>query len=334
MKLPRVTLRRPTLRQVALGVPGVLVSIVFVVLFARNADTIEFPDYEVPEGFTPAPAPTTAPPGVALPTLHAVAGTTTTVLPGLQGTSEVHGSVTGPQGPIGGATVRIERSVRGRIQRLDVVAGPDGGWGVPGLSGGAYRVRAFLPPTLAQRTAEVFFLTAGEQRPVDLVLESFAEPVVTIGVAPNPPLLDQPLNLAIQVTTRTVDADGIVRSQPLAGASVDVAIGGAWERETPASTTTSTSSSTSSTSTSSTSTTTFGTTTSTTEPASPGLVTDANGQVTVEYVCRSPGPAQVTVSVVASPGATPTVAVLAAPDCIDPATTTTASTAPPTSDVN
>ena len=173
---------------------------------------------------------------------------------------------------------------------------------MPGLGGGAYRVRAFLPPSLAERTASVFFLPAGEQRTVDLSVESFAEPAVSAAVAPDPPLLDQPINLVVQVVGRTVDADGVVHPQPIVGASVEVAVSGGWQRQAPTTTTTtSTTSSSSSTSTSFPTTSSTTTTSTTAVPASSESVTDTAGQVTIRYTCSAPGPTQLSITVRVTP---------------------------------
>jgi hypothetical protein len=282
-------------------VPAGVVAVALVVLLVRNADIAELPDYEVPEGFTPAPPPTTTPAGGALPALPSVDGTTTTAVPPNVGRARLSGFVTGPQGAVPGAVVRLERVIGGATQVLDVATGPDGRYDAPGIGGGRYRVRAFLAPTLAQPTGEVLFLTDGEERTVDLTVEAFAEPSVAIAVAPDPLLLDQPLNLAVRVSGRLVDPDGVVRTQPLVGGTVEVTASGGWSTVSPTAAT-----------------------------------TDGNGETRFSAVCRATVATQVQVVVrlpAAVPGTLPTTASFEVAACVDPATltTTTTSTIPPES---
>src|SRR5690606_1191562 len=95
--------------------------------------------------------------GVALPV---VAGETTSTLRET-GTARLVGTVTGPDGPVAGATVRIERLVAGREVRTDVTTASDGRFALDGVPGGRYRVRAFLPPDLAQTAPELRFVADG-----------------------------------------------------------------------------------------------------------------------------------------------------------------------------
>jgi hypothetical protein len=292
--LDRLREHRDKLRYAPFAVAG----LVLLFLLARNYDTPALPDYEVPEGFTPSPPPAPDVAGGALPVLASVDGTTTTVVPPNVGRARLSGSVTGPQGPVPGAVVRLERIVGDVTQTTDVLSGADGRFDAPGIGGGRYRVRAFLVPSLAQPTGEVFFLTDGEERVVDLTVEEFAEPTVAIAVAPDPLLLDQPLNLAVRVSGRLVDADGVVRTQPLVGGTVQVTATGGWTAPSPSVTT-----------------------------------TDANGEARFSARCRSTDATQLQITVrlpAALPGDVPTVATFDVDACVDPATltTTTTSTTP------
>lgn len=276
-------------------VPAAAVAVALLVLVARNADVPDFPDYEIPEGFTPSPPPAPAAGGGVLPDLAPVRGTTTTTAPPNTGRARVTGTVTGPGGVVAGAVVRLERVIGDATQVLDVVTGPDGRYDAAGIGGGRYRVRAFLPPTLAQPTGTVLYLLADEERNVDLSVEAFAEPVIAVAVAPNPPLLDQPLNLAVRVTGRLVDAEGFVRTQALAGGIVQaVTTTGTWSTPSPTTAT-----------------------------------TDAEGQARFSARCLRTGVEQVQVTVrvpAAVPGTPPFTATLAMPECLDPSTFTTTTT--------
>lgn len=269
--------------------PFVVVAIALLVLMGRNWDTVDFPEYSAPEGFVVDPPATTLPPDFERPSLIAsVAGTTTTIIPDNVGRAHLMGSVASPAGPLAGATVRIERAVGGQVQVTDVLTDPTGRWDAPNLGGGRYRVRAFLPPTLTQRTAEVFILGAEEERNLDLVVEAFSEPSVSIAIAPDPAILDQQLNVVIRITGRFVDADGFVSIQPLVGGSVDVETSFGWRRN---------------------------------GPGGP-VITDSGGHAVVNYTCDSAGAVQVEATVRAAPGV-PAVSGTAVFECVDPATLTT-----------
>lgn len=261
--------------------------------------------------------------------------TTSTVREG--GTAEVTGSVQGPQGLVVGATVRIERLVAGREIRTDVLSGPDGRFVLPGVAGGRYRVRAFLAPSLVQLEPEVRFLTDGERHDFELVLEEQGGLVVRADIAPEPPLLDRAVNLVATIATRSVGTDGIVRSTPVVGATVELAGLGRWTlRSDAAGSSTST---------------TFGSSPSTTSRSRTGVArTDSGGRVRYELRCddlgdpglflrvpvRVPAPATMattgdaasTTSTTTAPTVTVQSVDLDLPGCVDPTTLTTTTTAP------
>jgi hypothetical protein len=260
--------------------------------------------------------------------------TTSTIVEG--GTAELTGSVQGPQGLVAGATVRIERLVGGREIRTDVLSGPDGRFALPGVAGGRYRVRAFLAPSLVQLEPEVRFLADGERHDFELVMEAQGGLVVRADVAPEPPLLGRAVNLVATVATRSVGDDGIVRSTPVVGVTVELSGLGRWSlRDDEGESSTST---------------TFGPVTSTTSRSRTGVArTDSGGRVRYELRCADPGDPGLFLRVpmrVAAPPTTPTgggetttsttagssVTVesvdLDLPNCVDPTTLTTTTTAP------
>jgi hypothetical protein len=291
------------------------------------------------------PAPTTEP---TVPTtvvdrsgiaLAAVPGETTSTIVE-QGSAVVTGSVQGPSGLVVGATVRIERLVAGREIRTDVLTGADGRFVLGGVPGGRYRVRAFLAPSLAQVKPEVRFLADDHEHSFDLVVEPQSGLVVRADVAPEPPLLGKAVNLVATVATRMVGADGVVRSTPVVGATVELVGLGRWtlrdddagpddDDTAPSSSSTSV---------------TVGTTTSTTTRAAPTATarTDASGAVRYELRCEAPGSPglalRIPVTVASPPDPTgapapPTMSTetvsLDLPDCVDPATLTTTTAADP-----
>lgn len=306
-------------------------------------------------GPTPTPDPT-APTTIIDRSGIALAGvpgqTTSTIVE--RGKASLVGSVQGPGGLVVGATVRIERLVAGREIRSDVLTGPDGRFLLGGVPGGRYRVRAFLAPSLAQIAPEVRFLSDGEEHSFDLVVEQQSGLVVRADVAPEPPLLGGSVNLVASVANRTVDVDGVVRSTPVVGATVELVGLGRWALRDDAgsppddetSTSTSTSSTSSSSSSSSSTSVPFGSTTSTTSRTgrslSPTGRTDGSGRVRYELRCEAtgePGLAlriPVTVTPPPDPSGAPgtprttteTIA-LDLPACVDPTTLTTTTTIGP-----
>lgn len=170
--------------------------------------------------------------------LPGVVGRTTTTLALGPGAATVGGSVSGPEGAVEGAIVRIERLVGDGRASADLLTQPDGTWTMPGLLGGRYRVRAWRAPDLALTRPEVFFLEAGATKTLDLVLQRFAGVAISVAVAPNPPLIDGPANLAVRVVDRVVDNGGVVRATPVGGVNAELFGTGDWRVRSPNPTTT------------------------------------------------------------------------------------------------
>lgn len=182
-----------------------------------------------------APAPTTRP---VTPTtvvdltgvsLGPVAGATTTTAPPERGEATIAGIVTGPDGPLPGATVRFERVHGDQIRRTDVQADEAGRYALRGVPGGRYRIRAFSPPAFVQLQPVIRFLEDRQEHRLDLTVEDHGGVDVRASVAPNPPTIGFPLQLAVRVGIRTVDGDGILRTEPVSGVRVELAGLGVWE---------------------------------------------------------------------------------------------------------
>jgi hypothetical protein len=163
------------------------------------------------------------------PTTVAPAAPTANAAPNLgSGQATMTGTVEGPQGPVPGATVEIERVVNGIAAQATVTSGPGGAWNLQGVPGGSYSIRAWLPPNLAQTSATTFFLAGQAVRAVTLDLISFSTPLVQAAIAPDPPVTGQLAQVVVQVTSRQVQADGTIVNQPAAGQSVQLDGQGAW----------------------------------------------------------------------------------------------------------
>ncbi len=184
------------------------------------------------------------------------------------GESTLSGRVTGPDGPVAGATVRLERFVGDAMATLDVVSNADGTWRAPqvgtpapaatvppgptvpgqlptipppttapppppvtsatgpqGIFGGRYRVRAWRAPDLALTTPQILFVEGKQNSQLGLQLSRYTGITVGSVSSPDPPVLDATVSVTAVVTTVAVDRDGIVRSVPLPGASLSLAVG-------------------------------------------------------------------------------------------------------------
>ncbi len=155
--------------------------------------------------------------------------TTTTVKVG-PGRASLVGSVTGPGGPLAGAVVRAERVVGESVATADVLTGADGTFKIPKVLGGRYRVRAWKPSpdNLAIVEPVVFFLEGSETKRVELTLGRFQGASVSAAIAPDPPLISTPTNLVVLVVDQSVDANGVVRSSPIANLRAEIFGSGDW----------------------------------------------------------------------------------------------------------
>ncbi|HWG74088.1 MAG TPA: carboxypeptidase-like regulatory domain-containing protein [Acidimicrobiales bacterium] len=200
-------------------------------ILVTGCNSVESLSYGTPP--PTAATPTTAPPltlpdtsGVALP---AVAGVTTTTAPvATGGAASIRGTVLGPSGVVPGATVEADRIVGDNSAQVKATTGPDGGFTIAGLLGGRYRVRAWMAPTLAVTSPQIFFLGATQVDQISLTLSPFSGTAVVGVINPSPPTLNQPTDLAVQVTAASVGTDGVVRSPTVAGATVELTNGPGW----------------------------------------------------------------------------------------------------------
>ena len=172
------------------------------------------------------PGPPTTDPDFSLIGLPAIDGRTTTTPPATAGPATIKGVVEGPDGRVPGAIVRAERLVGDLVQPFEVRTGEDGTFSLARVPGGRYRVRAFLPPSLAMGDPEIFFQPAFETREIRLQLERFTGFSVSSDTAPGQPVVGSGVNLAVRVSERRVGDDGIAREVPLPGVLVQVSSSG------------------------------------------------------------------------------------------------------------
>lgn len=173
--------------------------------------------------------------GVAL---AGVPGRTTTTVAMGPGRATLEGTVTGPDGPVPGAVVHAERLVGDAAATLDVVTGADGRFVIPKVFGGRYRLRAWkaAPDNLALVEPLVFFLEGSEKKAANLTVNRYQGVSVTAAIAPDPPLIEAPSNLVVQVVDRAVDPGGIVRATPLPNVRAELFGTGDWRVLTPVAT--------------------------------------------------------------------------------------------------
>ena len=242
----------------------------------------------------PPPSSTTVPPDYSGVVLASVQGTTTTtgVVIG-PGPTTLAGTVNGPDGPVGGATVRLERLVGDASAAMDVTTAENGAWQAPGVLGGRYRIRAWRSPDLALIAPEVIFVDAGRPPSVALTLERFEALTIDTAIAPDPPQVGAPVNLRVRIAFQVVGDDGVVRATPQPGVTVMLGTSTGWQATSPLQT-----------------------------------GTDTAGGATFTLVCRAPGPQPLTVSL---PGQAPPGGQLepAGPGDSLPATNPPATASPP-----
>jgi hypothetical protein len=173
------------------------------------------------EALPPAPPPVATTTSTTLvdystvPLAPVQSKTTTTVNQG-PGHARLLGTVVGPDGPVPGATVRVERLQGASVVfRGDVGTDPEGKWQTGRVVGGRWRVRAWRGPDLADVRPETVFLSENQTKALTLPLDRFGAPFITAAIAPDPPPVSAPANLVIAVNSQSVDGDGIVHSSPV-----------------------------------------------------------------------------------------------------------------------
>lgn len=269
------------------GLVRVLAVLALLVVLGACSTTDKYAPLPVPDDGDAAPTTaTTAGPDLDDVALPVVPGRTTTTAAVLgPGPVTILGRVDGPEGPVAGAVVQLERLVGNAVAATRVPTAPDGTWNLQNVLGGQYRIRAWLAPSLAMERAQLVFVEAPRPRAVILRLERFEGLRVDGAVAPNPPSVDEDANLKVRVARRQVGEDGRIRAVPVVGTEVVLSGSGSWSVR-----------------------------------SSNTGVTGPDGSVTFRVVCRDAGVQPL--SVVLENGE---VRSLELPPCFDPSSTTTTS---------
>jgi hypothetical protein len=173
----------------------------------------------------PEPLPDTR--GVSL---QPVAGTTGGFPISVHGGDLVMGgSVTGPDGPVSGATVRLERFVGGQSAQLDVRTNARGRWVAIDVYGGRYRFRAWQTPGLAMAGSDVQFIAADAEVDLALAVDRYDGSDITAEVDDVDPEVGATATVTALVTRQQVDPDGIITTAPASGRDARVTPFGPWE---------------------------------------------------------------------------------------------------------
>jgi Carboxypeptidase regulatory-like domain len=207
-----------------------------VLLLSAGCSSVQTLSFPSPTGTVPTSkaVAATLPDNLSSVNQSPVAGVTTTTLPAVgPGAATLNGSVFGPSGPVGGATVEADRVVGEQVASARATTSADGSWRIAGILGGVYRVRAWQAPNLDVTTPQVLFLGGSQDLTVSLELTSFPGPNVGAAMAPAAPYVGQPANLLVQITVPTIGADGVLSYQPVAGQPVQLTPGAGWSVSSP-----------------------------------------------------------------------------------------------------
>ncbi len=224
-----MTPRRPTAAAVALAV-----AVLLVAGGCRGSGDERTPATTVP---TPPPTEAITTTMAATTTLVTVPGNprpVTTLSPALgPGTATLGGTVSGPEGPVAGATVRVERLVGDQVAATTATSDAGGQWTVSSVNGGRYRLRAWRPPDLAMLRPTLVFVEATENKAVALGMARYGEGNAVAAFAPGPPTADKPTTLVVTVSNGGIDGEGVLHASPRPGVTVQLLVTAGLTLESP-----------------------------------------------------------------------------------------------------
>jgi len=164
--------------------------------------------------------------------IKGVSGRASTTIAMGPGGASLAGTVSGPDGLIEGASVKVERFVGSAVASAILTTAADGTWSLPQVLGGRYRVRAWRAPDLAQTQPNVMYIQSSENKTLDLRVDRYSGIAATPSIAPSPPLFGQSANLYVLISQKTVDANGVVRGTAIPATGVDLS-GTGYSLESP-----------------------------------------------------------------------------------------------------
>ena len=206
------------------------VLLALVLLAVGCATTHKYDPLPVPDASKDTtPTSSTVAPRLDEVQLAPVAGRAApTTVPLGPGPVTIVGRVDGPDGPVSGARVHLDRLVGDGMASIEVPTGADGSWNLQNVLGGRYRIRAYQAPSLGMLRAQVVFVESPKAKPVVLRVDRFEGLKVDAAIAPNPPVVGSPATLTVRVAIRQVDAQGFIRAAPQAGMTVTLSGSGSW----------------------------------------------------------------------------------------------------------
>jgi hypothetical protein len=145
----------------------------------------------------------------------------------LGGRATLRGIVTGPDGPVPGATVRLERFVGERSGTAEVRAGADGRWSATNVHGGRYRVRAWLAPNLTATEAQLAFVAADGNAVVDVAVQKFEGTLLQANLDTTVLTVGGNARVRALLTRESVNEEGVVVGAPIPGTELRLVIEGA-----------------------------------------------------------------------------------------------------------
>jgi hypothetical protein len=198
-------------------------------LILAGCSKVETLDIAPPAASARSVSTTSIPPPTTTVPESAVVGTPTTVATAVgPGDASLNGTVFGPQGPVKGATVLVERIVEGGTASASASTATDGSWRISNILGGRYVVRAWMSPSLADTSPQVVYLSDGQVLSMAIEVSKFQGPVVSTSVSPADPVVGQAANLAVQVFSPVVGPDGVVRNPPSVATTVSLVGDPGW----------------------------------------------------------------------------------------------------------
>jgi hypothetical protein len=135
------------------------------------------------------------------------------------GAATIMGSVTGPQGAVTGATVRVQRTVGTQTTTMDLTSS-GGLFNLQAVRGGAYEVQAWKQPDLLLTTPQTFFLGATEVKTLSLPLTLISAVNARTTVTPSPPPAQSPFTITVLLYAGSVGGQGTLLATPRANQPV------------------------------------------------------------------------------------------------------------------